>query len=93
MTIELVPSRMTWPSDGRDPLSMATPSRASRLEITCDPYAAEQPFLETVAWSPVDDVLQEVKPGGGVKRTGRRCLDGCNVNAVSRETGGIPGEP
>lgn len=49
VTIELVPSRMTWPSDGREPLSMATPSRTSRLEITCDPYAAAQPFPEPVA--------------------------------------------
>lgn len=46
VTIELVPSRMTWTSDGRDPLSMATPSHTSRLEITYDPYAAAQPFRE-----------------------------------------------
>lgn len=56
VTIELVPNRRTWPSDGRAPLSMATPSRASRLEVTCDPYAAAQLFLVTVGSSPFDDV-------------------------------------
>lgn len=56
VTIELVPSRMTWPSEGRDPLSMATPSRTGCLENACDPYAAAQPFPETVGPSPVDDV-------------------------------------
>lgn len=72
VTIELVPNRRTWPRDGRAPFSMATPSRVSRLEITCDPYAAAQLFLVTVGSSPFDDVMQEVETGVGAKGTGRR---------------------
>lgn len=68
VTIELVPSRMTWPSDGRDPLSMATPSRTSRLEITCDPLRSRA-ALPGKPWTrrPSMTYRQEVEIAGWSK--------------------------
>lgn len=73
VTIELVPSRMNWPSEGRDPLSMTTPSRARRLEATRNAYAAGKAFSESVGPAPADDE-SHAGSGGRAKGTGRTML-------------------
>lgn len=90
VTTELVPSKMNWASDGRDPLSMATASSACRLEATRDPYAVRKPFPESVGPAPVDDeAIPEVETAQETGR--RRCRGDGDVAAASWETDRIPG--
>lgn len=92
VTTELVPSRINWARDGRDPLSMATPSSANRLEATRDPYAAGKPFPESIGPAPVDDeAITEVETAQETGR--RRCRGDGDVAAASWENGRILGGP